>query len=113
MPRDLGLPSLLAAVLSVALSACASTPPKPVSPAARGHDLAQRACSACHAVEPGGTSPRGAAPAFGSLEMRHTAGLEGRVADLARQGHYGMPPVQLSSEDARDLVAYIQSLGAP
>jgi mono/diheme cytochrome c family protein len=43
--------------------------------------------------------------------MRHTAGLEGRVADLTRLGHYGMPPVKLSPQQVRDIVAYIESLG--
>jgi mono/diheme cytochrome c family protein len=54
-----------------------------------------------------------AAPAFASLEMRHTAGLDGRVAELARLGHYDMPPLKLSPADAHDVTAYIQSLGGP
>lgn len=102
---------MLAAVLAaMALGGCA-TKPAPDPAAARGHEIARRRCAACHAVEPqGGASPRDRAPAFASLEMRHTASLEGRVADLAHQGHYGMPPVSLRDDDVRDLVTYIASL---
>ena len=107
-------------ILALALDGCALTGGSraPPSAADRGHQTAQRACAACHAVEPGGVSPRARAPAFASLEMRHTAGLEGRVADLTRHGHYAMPTVPLTPEQARDIVIYIESLdpgrpGAP
>lgn len=81
------------------------------TPAERGHAVALRLCAACHAVEPGGVSPRPRAVGFASREMQHMAGLEGRVAALTRQGHYGMPPVALSAGQADDIVAYIGSLG--
>jgi mono/diheme cytochrome c family protein len=110
MSRDIALHGALAAVL--ALAGCAALRPLPISEVARGHEVARRDCSVCHAVEPGGVSPRSRAPAFGSLEMRHTSGLEGRVAQLARLGHYGMPPLKLSPAEARDVTTYIQSLGA-
>jgi cytochrome c len=97
---------------ALALGGCAILQP-PSDQVARGHAVARRDCAACHAVEPGGVSARPRAAAFDSLEMRHTAGLDGRVADLARRGHYGMPPVKLSLGDARDVAAYIQSLGGP
>ena len=99
-------------VLFVTLSAGATSGrPKPDPAIARGHDTAQRACAACHAVEKGGGEsmvPR--AVPFASLEMRHTVGLEGRLADLMRGGHYGMPPVALSQGELADLRAYIESL---
>lgn len=101
----------LALAAALALAGCATGPKAPADQAAeRGHAIARQACAACHATEPGGASPRASAPAFGSLEMRHTAGLEGRLADLARQGHYGMPPVKLDAGEVRDLLAYIESL---
>lgn len=109
--RDFKLRAVLAAAL--ALSGCADLRPVSDPATARGRTVAQRDCAACHAVEPGGVSPRPQAPAFGSTEMRHTTGLEGRVAELARLGHYGMPPLKLSPADARDVTAYIQSLGSP
>jgi cytochrome c len=98
---------------ALALGGCAMLHGPPVTPAARGHAVAQRECAGCHAVEATGASPRPAAPAFASLEMQHTAGLDGRVAELARLGHYEMPPLKLSPGEARDVAAYIQSLGAP
>lgn len=99
------------ALAALVLAGCAGHHAQPASPAQRGHAVAQRACAACHAVEPGRDSPNPKAAAFGSLEMRHVAGLEGRVADLARTGHYAMPPQALTPDEARDVVAYIESLG--
>jgi mono/diheme cytochrome c family protein len=101
-----------AAAWLTALSACAATSARDhlPSPAARGHEVARRACSACHAVEATGVSPKAGAPAFASLEMRHTASLESRVADLTRLGHYDMPPLKLRPDEVRDLVSYIASL---
>lgn len=81
------------------------------TPAGRGHEVALRLCAACHAVEPGGVSPQPRAPAFASREMQHTAGLDGRVEVLTRQGHYGMAPVALSAQQVDDVVAYVESLG--
>ncbi len=86
---------------------------KPDTPVERGHDTARRACAECHAVKPsGGASPAARAPPFASLEMRHTVGIEGRLADLTRKGHYGMPPVALTDIELADLRAYIESLHA-
>lgn len=104
-------PAALALVsLVLAVSASASHG-KPDTPAKRGHDVARRACSGCHAVEPaGGVSPTPRAVPFVSLELRHTAGIEGRLADLTGRGHYGMPPIALTAFELADLRAYIESL---
>lgn len=79
--------------------------------AARGHRIARRACAACHAVERDGLSRIEKAPAFDSLEMRHTAALDERVEELTRLGHYEMPPIKLRPKEVADLVRYIASLG--
>ena len=100
-------------VLFVTLSGCVTFGgrSRADSPGQRGRAIAQGACAACHAVEPGREARPGAkAPAFGSLEMRHTVGLEGRLADLTRLGHYGMPPVTLTAGEVSDLRVYIESL---
>ncbi|MDP3174386.1 MAG: c-type cytochrome [Phenylobacterium sp.] len=76
----------------------------------RGRKVAQQACAACHAVEVSGVSPRAKAPAFASLEMRHTAALGGRIEQLTRTGHYEMPPLELRPDEVADLAAYIASL---
>ena len=102
------------ATLVLALSACAAGHGAKLAqdPAPdRGHRVAQRVCAGCHAVEDTGASPRPNAPAFASLEMRHTASLSGRVAELTRKGHYEMPPLQLRPDEVDDLVSYIASLG--
>lgn len=99
--------------LAAALSGCATvgTDAAP-TPAARGEAVARRVCAACHAMGFGGESPSPRAAPLGSVEMRHTAGLPDRVADLTRTGHYGMPPLRLSAQEVSDVVAYIESLGA-
>jgi len=101
------------AAAALALGGCALLGPreKPDPVLERGHATADRLCGSCHGVEPGRGSPRARAPAFWSLEMRHTAGLEGRLAELTRQGHYGMPPAPLQPQQVQDLLAYIESLG--
>ncbi|RAK67398.1 c-type cytochrome [Phenylobacterium kunshanense] len=96
----------LVAALSLAAPALAKTP----APVKRGHELARQACASCHAVEPGGTSPNPKAAPLASRDMRHVAGIEGRLARLTREGHYGMPPQALTDEQVRDLLAYIESL---
>lgn len=107
-------PVVCGVALSLALSGCAlrggdqgaePTPPE------RGRTVALQLCAACHAVERNGVSPQVRAPAFDSREMQHTAGLTGRVADLTRLGHYGMPSIPLSGPQVDDMVAYIESLG--
>lgn len=100
----------LATALGAGVAADGKAGPAPDPAAARGHETARRACAACHAVESEGESPRAAAPTFRSREMRHTAGLDGRVADLTRQGHYEMPVIKLRPDQVRDLVTYIESL---
>jgi mono/diheme cytochrome c family protein len=100
---------------AMALGACASANPALDGSALalqRGRQIAERLCVACHAVEPGKASSDPRAPAFGSLEMRHTASLEGRVGELTRRGHYSMPPIGLNEAEIRELVAYIASLDA-
>ena len=99
-------------LMALTLAGCAVLGARPVPATApmRGLQVARTACARCHAVEPGGVSPQVRAPGFASREMQHTAGLDGRVADLTRSGHYGMPPVPLSPGQVADVVAYIESL---
>jgi mono/diheme cytochrome c family protein len=99
----------LAALSAWAGPALAAEQAKDIA-AARGHRIAQRACAACHAVEKDGVSRMAKAPAFASLEMRHTASLSGRVEELTRLGHYEMPPIKLRPKEVADLVRYIASL---
>jgi mono/diheme cytochrome c family protein len=106
---------VLAMLAGLALTAGGAVAPRPpgADTVARGRQLAIKACASCHAVERGGSSAVARAPGFATTEMQHVAGLDGRVADLTRSGHYGMPPVRLEPGQAEDLVAYIESLSSP
>lgn len=105
-------PTLAVLVLALAVAAPAEAKPKRDPAVTRGHEIARQACAACHAVDPGQTSPVPKAPPFASREMQHVAGLEGRLAGLTAGGHYGMPPQPLTDQQVRDLLAYIESLDA-
>lgn len=104
-------PALVAAISITLLTWATASHSKSNTPVERGHDTARRACASCHAVEPGGgDSPVARAVPFASLELRHTVGVDGRLADITRKGHYGMPPVALTTAEMADLRAYIDSL---
>ena len=98
----------LLATAPVAMDAAAKAKRDPA--VERGHDVARRACAACHAVDVGGQSRQPKAPPFASQELQHVAALEGRVEMLTREGHYGMSPVALTAAEIADLQAYIASL---
>jgi mono/diheme cytochrome c family protein len=77
---------------------------------AAGRRLAEDVCSACHVVAPGGESTSDiGAPAFPDLakEPRVTA-LSLRV--FLQTPHDRMPDLQLSRNEADDVIAYILSL---
>lgn len=81
------------------------------SAAERGQHFAQRACAGCHALD-AGESPRGGAPAFATLRLRYTPiALERRLSEISAHGHYEMPPVFITQDEAKDVAAYIGSLG--
>lgn len=80
--------------------------------AERGQVLASRECSRCHALGPVGDSPNMAAPPFRVVRLRNTGlGLERRLDEIARGGHYEMPPIKLQAGEIADLAAYLESLG--
>lgn len=98
-------------VLAIILALAATPAVAKDDPAVRrGRELATRLCGACHAVERGASSPNPKAAPLASRDMRHTAGIEGRLERLTREGHYGMPPQSLSPREVSDLKAYIDSL---
>lgn len=103
---------LSVAILTVALTlAAGAASAADKSPEKRGRAIARDSCASCHAVEANrAASPVARAPPFSSVEMQHTAGLEGRLANLTAKGHYGMPPITLDAGQVADLRAYIESL---
>lgn len=111
------LRTLLIITAGVATAACASlvapTPSGAPDPnIERGQRFAQRACAGCHAIGVRGQSPSGNAPAFGTLRLRYTSPqLVRRLAVISRDGHYEMPPIYISPDEANDLAYYVESLG--
>ena len=106
--------TLLILGLAAATAACATggTGWAPATAADRGEQFAWRACAGCHAVGPDGDSRNSNAPRFRELATRYNAlQLERRMAEISRDGHYEMPPVFISADEARDIAAYIQKLG--
>lgn len=108
-PEDGGRGVRLALIVAAALAA---TPvlARDEPAVRRGREVATRLCAACHAVERGAASPNPKAAPLASRDMRHTAGIEGRLEGLTRDGHYGMPPQFLTQKEVADLLAYIESL---
>jgi len=116
-----------AVLLAFALAACAAAPPPqpaqaaaPAAPPAsataaeRGHDLAVRVCSACHALAPGQASPRPPAPPFPTFAGRFTElTLNRRLTEISETGHTQMPTLAVHSDEVEDLVAYLNSQPAP
>jgi mono/diheme cytochrome c family protein len=80
----------------------------------QGRVLAERMCSACHAVGRRGNSPHVGAPAFRALDRRVDLDT---FTDRLREGlmvdHPDMPTFRFTREDARALLLYLRSLQAP
>jgi mono/diheme cytochrome c family protein len=77
----------------------------------KGRRFALDACAACHAVRSGQTqSPLDTAPSF--QEIADTPGMTAAALNfwLTAQVHPAMPLLMLSSQQVRDVSAYILSL---
>lgn len=117
-----------AALLALALTACAS-PPEPdavrsaapasatveAAPAgpdvALGREIATRVCSRCHALEGEGPSPHPAAPAFPLLARRLPADvLLPRLEEGIRATHPAMPEVRLAPSEIDSFLAFWSTL---
>jgi cytochrome c len=104
----------LSTLALVALSACASEPTliaaDEAGPSrARGHAIAERLCSACHAIGAVGASPNEEAPAFRRLGERYPPGvLAEAFAEGIVVGHPAMPQFELQPQEIDDLIAYLE-----
>jgi cytochrome c len=98
---------VLAFVLAPGLSCAAQTPSEdPV----KGHMLAQRWCSSCHAVEPmTQEKSTDVAPSFSSVANTPSTSSMSLHAFL-QTSHGQMPDFKLSRDQIDDVVAYILSL---
>lgn len=75
---------------------------------ARGREIAARVCVGCHAIEPGARTQQADIPSFPAIANR-----PGRTADFIIGAMYyphpPMPGVSLTTQEMRDLAAYILS----
>lgn len=78
---------------------------------ARGQQLAEARCGACHATGRTGVSARPTAPAFRDLHKRYPVeSLAESLAEGIVTGHPDMPEQSFSAEDVTALIAYLKTL---
>ncbi len=77
--------------------------------AAAGKALAERWCASCHLVSPDQKSATTEAPPFTTIAKRPEEQIEALDTFLTAP-HPPMPPVSLTRQEIRDVVAYIKSL---
>jgi mono/diheme cytochrome c family protein len=104
---------IVSAIFSILGMVAASQAQDDVGDVQRGHQLALDVCGSCHAVRAGATqSPLATAPSF--EEIAHMPGMtEAALAVwLTAQSHPTMPNLILSSQQVRNVSAYLLSLRA-
>ena len=95
-------------MLSTSPSAAEDSKPIPLE--RHGRALAERMCSACHAVGRRGKSPHIGAPAFRALHRRvELDTFTDRLREGLMSDHPDMPTFRFTREDARALVLYLRS----
>ncbi|MDE2486165.1 MAG: cytochrome c [Alphaproteobacteria bacterium] len=109
------MPAWLAAAAGLAVLAAAPAETSAPRPGvAHGARVAQRQCAGCHAVGSAGRSPNSGAPTFRDLSQRYSPlALEESLKRVSTQGHFEMRARSISSSEAADLAAYIESLSSP
>jgi mono/diheme cytochrome c family protein len=79
-----------------------------------GRALAERMCSACHAVGRRGKSPHVGAPPFRALDRRvELDSFTERLREGLMSDHPDMPTFRFTREDARAFLLYLRSIQAP
>jgi mono/diheme cytochrome c family protein len=79
-----------------------------------GRALAERMCSACHAVGRRGESPHVGAPPFRALDRRvELDSFTERLREGLMSDHPDMPTFRFTREDARAFLLYLRSIQAP
>jgi mono/diheme cytochrome c family protein len=74
---------------------------------AAGRRLAEAWCSTCHVIGPGAAGPAsGAVPTFPSI-ARMPSATEMSLRAFLQTPHARMPDIQLSHEQADDVIAYM------
>jgi mono/diheme cytochrome c family protein len=100
--------------LLLATSAGLAQDGKPTPLERQGRALAERMCSACHAVGRRGKSPHVGAPPFRALDRRvELDTFTDRLREGLMSDHPDMPTFRFTREDARALLLYLRSIQAP
>ena len=97
-----------------ALAAVTAVQAQQIGDIRQGHQFALDGCASCHAVRKGQTqSPLATAPSF--EEIANTPGMTEAALNfwLSAQVHPTMPLFMLSSQQVRNVSAYILSLRKP
>ena len=112
MPRR----TLALVTISMLAAGCSAlkVPPPPVSAGgAPGRAFVEKACAGCHAVDSSDSSRNPRAPAFRNLARQRTdAELMTALGEISRNGHVEMPPIYVTPDEMRAVVAYMRSLTA-
>ena len=103
--------------LAIALALAAALGARPAAAAGsaeHGRVMAQRLCSACHAIGSHGESPNHKAPPFRTLGTKYPIDmLQEALAEGIRTGHPAMPAFAFEPPQIDDLIAYIKSVQPP
>lgn len=79
--------------------------------AVRGHELVQRNCAMCHAVERTGDSPNPVAPPFRDLHLRYSVdSLAEALTEGIIVGHPQMPEFKFGVDDVKAIIRYLDSI---
>jgi mono/diheme cytochrome c family protein len=104
--------AILFVLLATSPGAAEDSKPTPLE--RHGRALAERMCSACHAVGRRGKSPHVGAPAFRALDRRvELDTFTDRLREGLMSDHPDMPTFRFTREDARALVSYLRSIQSP
>jgi mono/diheme cytochrome c family protein len=100
--------------LLLATSAGFAEDGKPTPLEEHGRALAERMCSACHAIGRRGKSPHVGAPPLRALNRRvELDTFTDRLREGLMSDHPEMPTFRFTREDARALLLYLRSIQAP
>ena len=102
---------MVGAAVAIGLILAGGAGAQTVTPDARGGALVASHCARCHATGKAGDSPNPQAPPFRRLHERYpVASLAEALVEGIRVGHPPMPGFQFSSQDALDIIAYLESV---
>jgi mono/diheme cytochrome c family protein len=101
--------TVLTCALTCSLGAPNAASAQDIGDTSRGLAYAERVCAECHAVRPGGMSPRAESPPF--TQIANAQGMTAVALKVFFQTpHVNMPNLMIPAADRDDVIAYIMSL---